>query len=148
MPRPQKPQYEYIASRGYYRKRIKATDGKYVAIYGRTPEELTEKLETAKQEIEEVTFRRNNPTVKEYAEKWLEMHSANIRQTTLADYTSCVKNHIIEPLGERFMIDITPDDVKTAITKAASLSQSVYRKTQMLYKMIFLSAVESHIILP
>ena len=146
MPRPKKPQYEYIASRGYYRKRIKDTDGKYVAIYGRTPEELTEKLEIAKQEIEEVTFRRNNPTVKEYAEKWLEMHSANIRQTTLADYTSCVKNHIIEPLGERFMIDITPDDVKTALTKAASLSQSVYRKTQMLYKMIFSSAVESHII--
>ena len=146
MPRPKKPQYEYIASRGYYRKRIKDTDGKYVAIYGKTPEELTEKLEIAKQEIEEVTFRRNNPTVKEYAEKWLEMHSANIRQTTLADYTSCVKNHIIEPLGERFMIDITPDDVKTAITKAASLSQSVYRKTQMLYKMIFSSAVESHII--
>ena len=60
MPRPKKPQYEYIASRGYYRKRIKDTDGKYVAIYGRTPEELTEKLEIAKQEIEEVTFRRKS----------------------------------------------------------------------------------------
>lgn len=146
MPRPKKPQYEYIESRGYYRKRIKDTDGKYVAIYGKTPEELTEKLEIAKKEIEEVTFRRNNPTVREYAEKWLAMHSANVRDTTLIDYTSCVNNHIIKPLGDRFMIDITPDDIKTAITKAASLSQSIYRKTQMLYKMIFSSAVESHII--
>lgn len=146
MPRPKKPQYEYIASRGYYRKRIKDTDGKYVAIYGKTPEELTEKLEIARREIEDVTFRRNNPTVKEYAEKWLQMHATNIRQTTLNDYTSCVKNYIIEPLGDRFMIDITPDDVKTAMLKVSSLSQSIYRKTQMLYKMIFASAAESHII--
>ena len=141
MPRPKKPQYEYIPSRGYYRKRIKDTDGKYVAIYAKTPEELTEKIEMAKRQIEETSFRRDNPTVKEYAEKWLAMHAANVRQTTLTDYTSCVKNHIIAPLGDKYMCEITPDDVKTAITKASTLSQSIYRKTQMLYKMIFSSAV-------
>ena len=146
MPRPKKPQYEYIASRGYYRKRIKDTDGKYVAIYGKTPEELTEKLEIAKRQIEESSFRRDNPTVKEYAEKWLSMHAAHIRETTLTDYTSCVKNHIIATMGDKYMFEVTPDDVKTAISKASTLSQSVYRKTQMLYKMIFTSAVESHII--
>ena len=146
MPRPKKPQYEYVPSRNFYRKRIKDTDGKYVAIYGKTPEELTEKVEIAKREIESAIFRRDNPTVKEYAEKWLAMNAASIRETTLKDYTSCVKNYIIAPLGNKFMIDVTPDDVKLAISSAAGLSQSIYRKTHMLYKRIFASAVESRII--
>lgn len=146
MPRPRKPVYEYIPSRNEYRKRIKGPDGKYVAIYAKTPEELTRKIEIAQRQIEDETYRRENPTVKEYAEKWLEMHGAHIRATTLADYTSKVKIYIIEPLGDKYMIEVTPDDVNLAITKAAKQSASIYRSVQMLYKMIFGAAVKSKII--
>lgn len=146
MPRPKKPQYEYIPSRGFYRKRIKDVDGKYVAIYGKTPDELTEKLEIAKRQIENSVFRRENPTVKDYAEKWLKMHASHIRPTTLIDYTSCVKNYIIAVIGDKYIADVTPDDVKLAIVKASLKSASVYHKTEMLYKKIFSSAVESNVI--
>lgn len=146
MPRPKKPQYEYIPSTGYYRKRIKDADGAYIAVYGKTPEELTRKLETVKREIEDATFRRENPTVREYAEKWMTMHAAHVRATTMADYSSAVRNYIIAPLGEKYMIEITPDDVKLAAADAAKKSASLYRKVQMLYKKIFASAVESNII--
>lgn len=146
MPRPKKPTYEYVEKLGRYRKRIKDADGKYVAIYGKTPEELTAKLAEAQEQITHAAFRRDNPTVKEYAEKWLKMHSAHVRTTTMVDYTSCVKIYIINPLGNKYMADITPDDVKLAITAASQKSASVYRKTQMLYKMIFASAVESNVI--
>ena len=44
------------------------------------------------------------------------------------------------------MAEVTPDDVKLAISKAADRSVSIYRSVQMLYKMIFGSAMESHII--
>ena len=44
------------------------------------------------------------------------------------------------------MQEITPDDVKMAITKAASKSASIYRSVQMLYKLIFTSAEQSKII--
>ena len=47
MARPKKPTYEYVERLGRYRKRIKDADGNYVAIYGRTPGELTEKLAEA-----------------------------------------------------------------------------------------------------
>lgn len=146
MARPKKPTYEFIPSRKEYRKRIKDSDGKYVAIYAKTPEELSEKVALAQQQIEEAVFRRDNPTVSEYAEKWLKMHEAHVRYTTMKDYTSKVKIYIIEPLGDRFMADITPDDVKLAINKASQMSSSVYRGVQMLYKMIFGSAEDSGII--
>lgn len=146
MPRPKKPTYEYIASRKEYRKRIKGPDGKYVAIYAQTPEELTQKIAVAEQQIKDEIFRRDNPTVKEYAEKWLAMHGAHVRQTTLADYTSKVKIYIIEPLGDKYMVEVTPDDVNMAIAKAAKQSASIYRGVQMLYKMIFGSALRSKII--
>ena len=146
MSRPKKPTYEFMPSRNEYRKRIKGPNGKYIAIYGKTPEELTEKVSIAQREIEEEIYHRENPTVKEYAEKWLAMHGSHIRTTTLVDYTSKVKIYVIEPLGDKYMAEVTPDDVKVAIGKAAAQSASIYRGVQMLYKMIFGSALESHII--
>ncbi len=146
MARPKKPTYEFMASRKEYRKRIKGPDGKYFAVYARTPEEMDEKLAIIQKEIEEDVYRRENPTVEEYATKWLTMHGSHIRTTTLVDYTSKVKIYIIEPLGKKYMAEVTPDDVKMAIGKAAAQSASIYRGVQMLYKMIFGSAVESRII--
>lgn len=146
MARPKKPTYEWVPSRNQYRKRIKDSDGKYVALYAKDPDELTMKIKLAEREIEEAVFRRENPTVKDYAEKWLVMRSAHVRKTTLADYTSKVKNYIIEPLGEKYMADVTPDDVNMAITKAADRSASIYRSVQMLYKAIFYSEYKSDII--
>lgn len=146
MARPKKPTYEWVPSRNQYRKRIKDSDGKYVALYAKNPDELTMKIKEAQRQIEEAVFRRDNPTVKDYAEKWLIMRSAHVRKTTLTDYTSKVKNYIIAPLGDRYMADITPDDVNMAITKAADKSASVYRSVQMLYKSIFYSAYKSNII--
>lgn len=146
MPRPKKPTYEYVEQLKLYRKRIKGPNGKYVAIYGKTSDELTEKLIEAQRRIEEDIYHRENPTVEEYAHKWLAMHGAHIRTTTLTDYTSKIKIYLIEPLGEKYMAEVTPDDVKMAISKAATRSASIYRSVQMLYKMIFNSALESHII--
>ena len=146
MARPKKPTYGFVASRGEYRKRIKGPDGRRISLYAKTPEELTEKIATVQREIEEDTYHRDNPTVEEYATKWLAMHGSHVRTTTLVDYTSKVKIYIIEPLGKKYMAEVTPDDVKMAIGKAAAKSASIYRGVQMLYKMIFGSALESHII--
>lgn len=146
MARPKKPTYEWVPSRNQYRKRIKDSDGKYVALYAQDPDELTRKIKEAERQIEEAVFRRENPTVKEYAEKWLAMRAGHIRSTTLADYTSKVKNYIVEPLGEKYIAEITPDDVNLAIAKAADKSASIYRSVQMLYKSIFYSAYKSNVI--
>ncbi|MBO4782418.1 MAG: site-specific integrase, partial [Lachnospiraceae bacterium] len=142
------PNYGTVTMNGieYYRTRILDADGKRVALYGRTREELYDKVEEAKKQIEDCTFRREMPTVKEYCEKWLLMQSAHVRNTTMIDYTSKVKNYIIKPLGHMYMADVTTDDIRLAVLPAAKKSESVYRSVNMLMKCIFYSAEDSHII--
>ena len=150
MPRRKKslPQYGKVTLNGteYYRTRIEDADGKRVALYAKTPGELAEKVEDAKKKIEDVTFRRTTPTVAEYCERWLLMQSGHIRFTTLVDYTSKVKNYIVAPLGDKYMAEVTTDDVKMALLLVSEKSSSVYKSVNMLYKSIFKSAVESEII--
>lgn len=142
------PKYGKVIMNGieYFRTRILDADGGRIALYGRTREELYDKVEEAKKEIEECTFRREKPTVKEYCEKWLLMQSAHIRKTTLVDYKSKVKNYIIKPLGHMYMVDVRADDVRLAILPASKKSESVYRSVNMLMKCIFNSAEDNHII--
>lgn len=142
------PKYGTVTLNGieYFRTRIEDADGKRVALYAKTAEELYEKVEEAKRQIEEASFRRATPTVAEYCERWLLMQSAHIRTTTLTDYSSKVKNYIVAPLGHMYMANVTTDDVRLAIVAASEKSNSVYRSVHMLYKAIFNSAVDSNII--
>ena len=143
------PKYGTVTQNGntYYRTRIVDTDGKRVALYAKTREELYDKVEEAKKLIETAAFRKECPTVKEYCEKWLHMQSAHIRNTTLIDYTSKVKNYIIRPLGDMYMADVTTDDIKLALVEPSKKSVSVYRSVHMLLKCIFGSAEDSQIIM-
>ena len=79
----------------------------------------TRRNRKAIQQIENKTYRRSTPTVEEYCEKWLLMQSAQIRMTTLIDYTSKVKNYIIKPLGDMHMGDVTADDIRLALLAAS-----------------------------
>ncbi len=108
--------------------------------------ELYQKEQEAIQQIENKTYCRSTPTVEEYCEKWLLMQSAQIRMTTLIDYTSKVKNYIIKPLGDMHMGDVTADDIRLALLAASKKSASVYKSVNVLYKCIFTAAMESKII--
>ena len=44
-----------------------------------------------KRSIEDEIFRKNNPTVAEYCEKWLKMRSASVRENTLSGYERTIK---------------------------------------------------------
>ena len=142
------PKYGTITLKGiqYYRTRITDADGKELSLYAATCEELYEKQLEARKQVEEIIFHRQHPTVAEYGEKWLLMQSAQIRMTTLIDYTSKVKNYIIKPLGDMHMGDVTADDIRLALLAASKKSASVYKSVNVLYKCIFTAAMESKII--
>lgn len=146
MARPKKPKYEFVPRLNCYRKRIKDTDGRYVAIYGKTPDELTLKLEEARRQISDAQYDHENPTLSDYADRWMEMHLPNVSPGTATDYRYIIEHFIKSPLGHRRMAEITPDDVKLAVAPLSSKSASVSRKTVMLYKRIFESAAESGVI--
>ena len=142
------PEYGTVQIKGqtYFRTRVSDDDGNRIPLYAETREELFEKVLEVEKQIENKTFRRSTPTVKEYCEKWLLMKSANVRETTLIDYRSKVKNHIIKPLGDMKMGNVTADDIRLAIIPASKMSASVFKSVNVLYKCIFHSAFESKVI--
>lgn len=101
MARPKKVKYEYVERLKLYRKRVKDVDGKYVAIYGKTPEELTAKLEEAVASIEESCVRKAHPLVRDYAESWLELITADMKSKNREIYQSAIRLHVLSVIGEK-----------------------------------------------
>ena len=142
------PNYSSTTKKGvlYYRTRITDADGKRVDLYATTCEELYKKETEARRIIEDLKFRRENPTVAEYCEKWLLMQSAKVSSATLKGYTCSVNNYIVKPLGDMYMSDVTADDIRVALIPASQKSASVYNKVNMLFKCIFYSAERSELL--
>ena len=145
---PKIPNWSIHVKKGipYYRIQTYDADGRRFDIYGRSEQEVKQKYLQAQQEIEDAKFRKLNPTVREYSEKWLEMHSALIRPSTLKGYTLAVHKYIINPLGDMYMSDVTADDIKLAMVPVAKRSSSTYNLVNMLFKSIFYSAEYSNLI--
>lgn len=130
----------------YYRTRIMDADGKQVALYATTPEELYKKERKARREVAEIIFRNNNPTVEDYCKKWLLMKSATISASTLKNYTNAVNKYIVAPLGNMYLSEVTTDDLLLALAPVANMSERMYDQVNMLLKCIFASAEHNHLI--
>ena len=135
-----------INGKTYFRTRIQKPDGKSISIYGKTEEELLRKREKAMKEVARLQTLRNEPTVAEYSEKWLVMHSARVQPSTLKGYARTVRKFIIEPLGDMFLSDVTADDIKMAMVPVSKLSSHTYSTVNMLMKSIFYSAEHNELI--
>ena len=146
--KPSIPQYGTVTRSGiqYYRTRIMDADGKQVALYATTREELYEKELEARRQVEDIIFRRQNPTVAEYCEKWLYMKSATISAATLRGYTYTMNTYIVKPLGDMYMSDVTADDIRLALIPVSKMSEGLYNKVNMLFKCIFYSAERSQLL--
>lgn len=141
----QREKYKYAPHLKRYRKRLSdLNDGK--PIYGKTPAELEEKIERMRREAAQGLDQKSNPTVYEYIHKWFELHKQYIRENTAVDYRSTINQNILPVIGDRLIRDITSDDIKETLKSAENKSQSNYNKTDMLLRMIFNAAVESHVI--
>ena len=142
------PKYGTVEIKGhtYYRTTITDSEGKQRTLYAKTCEELYDKELEALEQIDSTTFRRRSPTVAEYCEKWLLMQSVHVRATTLTDYTSKVRRHIIGGLGDKRMADVSLDDIQLALVPVSKKSASVYKSVVILCKSIFRAAKESHVI--
>ena len=142
------PEYGTIMKRGvqYYRTRMQDADGKWISLYAQTPEELYDKSIEMKRSIEDEIFRKNNPTVAEYCEKWLKMRSASVRENTLSGYERTIRKYIIGAIGDMYMDEVTTDDLRLLLVPISKQSASLYSKMNMLIKCVFYSAEESKII--
>ena len=142
------PRYGTTMRRGiqYYRTRITDADGKRVDLYAETCEELYRKELEARRQVEEAIFRRENPTVAEYCEKWLLMQSAKVSPATLKGYTSNMNNYIVKPLGNMYLSEVTADDIRLALIPLSKKSQGLYSTVNMLIKCVFYSAERNQLL--
>jgi len=134
MPRQKKPTYEWFEPRQCYRKRMKDSDGKYVAIYGKTPDELAEKIEAAKQAIKSELFNRENPTFKAYASAWIETHKIS------RDDKNALANHVYPVIGDKLMREISPNDIGSIMKRLDGKSDSLRSKILSAMRHIFEAA--------
>ena len=142
------PNYGTVTRKGiqYYRTRITDADGKRVDLYAPTCEELYEKETEARRQVEDIIYRRKNPTVAEYCESWLEMQSAKVSSATIRGYSFTMKKYIIQPLGDMYMSDVTTDDIRLALIPVSKKSTAVYATVNMLIKCIFYSAERNQLL--
>lgn len=144
----QMSQYSIVHIKGYqyYRTSLKNETGKRIYLYGKTWQELYEKEQAALERIEYAMFCKQSPTVTEYCEKWLLMQSAHVRATTLTDYTSKVRRHIVKELGQMHMAEVTPEDIRRMLIPVSQKSASVYKSVVLLCRSIFGAAKTSRVI--
>ena len=142
------PEYGTTTKNGvmYYRTRITDADGKRVDLYAATREELYKKEKEARQIVEDLIFRKNNPTVADYCERWLQMQSAKVANKTLKGYARAMSKYIVEPLGNMYLADVTADDIRMALVPVSKMSAGVYAKVNMLLKSVFYSAEHNDLI--
>lgn len=146
MARQKKPTYEYVESRKEYRKRIKGPNGKYIALYAKTPEELTEKIALAQEQIAQEVYRRENPTVREYAEGWLELVTADMRPKNKELYESSINLHVLPIIGDKFLFEVQPDDAKLVMVALSGKSASLQGKVLNTMRKMFENAVDNDLI--
>ena len=72
-----------------------AAIGKYVAVYGKTPDELTEKLQAVTAAIEEGQIQKENPLVKDYAANWLRLVTADMKAKNREIYQGAINLHVL-----------------------------------------------------
>ena len=130
----------------YYRTRLKDADGRMRVLNAKTPEELYKKEQELRAEINEIAFRKENPTVAEYCEKWLEIRSGTVSAGTLKGYRSTLNNYILKTLGKMYMSDVRSDDIQVALIPASKKSASVYNQVNMLLKSVFGAAERNGVI--
>ena len=146
MARPKKPKYEYVEKLSLYRKRVKDINGKYVAVYGRTPDELTGKLIEFSDQQALRAENKDNPLFNDYAQRWIELHGATLTFGGRTDYQSCIDCNIKPYMQGKRIKEVRPDDIKELMLGVVEKSESIYNKTYMLVKQILTSACENGLI--
>ena len=146
MARPKKPKYEYVEKLSLYRKRVKDANGKYVAVYGKTPDELSGKIAEFHELQKRGAETKGNPLFNDYAQRWMDLHGANLTFGGRTDYQSCIDRNIKPYMVGKRIKDIRPDDIKELMLAVVEKSESIYSKTYMLVKQILTSACENGLI--
>ena len=145
----QKPkiEYEFVETRGLYRKRVLDVDGQYRSLTAKTPERLEQKIADFELRKKLSAKGRKNMLVNDYIQDWLDLHRADIGFGTAVNYQSNINCNIKPYLEGKHMLSIKPNDIKLVMSHMTDKSESLAKNTYQLLNQVFTSAVENKDIL-
>lgn len=144
---PRKAQKKHGPEGKYYRKRIKAPDGRWVDVYAKTQKELAEKV-TLKQN--ELAAPENVPPgemyVFEYAMAFYARRAPHLSEDRRKVYKRQINKVICPVIGAKKIAEVTLDDLKDVLATRAHLSRRAQEDTVQILKQIFSAAADADVI--
>lgn len=127
-------------------------DGRYCCVYhgvqfmGYTEDEAMEKREEYKRNEAKEAIIRQNPTVQEYAERWLPVASVGIRPITYNVHAIHL-DHLNKIIGNIYVKEVKPSDIKKVYsTEYSKASDDYISHAKSIFSLMFASAVEDGLI--
>ena len=127
-------------------------DGRYCCVYhgvqfmGNTDEEALAKREEYKRQEQLDELIRENPTVGQFAERWLKNRSAGIRMATHNAMVTHLKK-LCDEIGDLYVREVKPSDIKKVYTtRYTDFSENYIQHAKSLFAALFTSAVDDGII--
>ena len=126
-------------------------DGRYCCVYkgrqfmGNSEDEAFAKRDEFKRQEKAGEYRRENPTLQEYADKWLPLHKSGVSEKCFNDYKKQL-DALTDVLGELYLKDITVDDATAVWDHYKDYSASTIKRARMLYVSLFDTAIENDLI--
>ena len=130
----------------YLTKKIKDERGVWIPVYGKTPEELEEKVRRRLEEIEAAKELASNPYVYQYAKQWYDNATRGLSYKRREDYANIINNHICPYIGQMHMSEITPDIIDSLMEAEAGYSRSLQDKLVSALRKIFTAAYKEGVI--
>ena len=131
----------------YYRKRIKAPDGSYVSVYGKTQAELAEKVTLAQNRLAAAAdLPARELFVFEYAAGFYSRRAPHLSPDRRKLYQFQINSVICPVIGAKPMADVTLDDLQDVLATRAHLSRRSQEDTVQILRQIFGAAADSDVI--
>ena len=142
-----RPEFYYDEKTGYYRKRLKLTDGTWKDVRARTKEDLRKKLYELETAQRMGVILDDDTTVAELLAQWYHNRKGELSFSRQRDFANAINNHICPVIGAMKVRNIKPEHCQRVMAKLAGKSKSLQTKVLGVMKMGFECAVDNGLII-
>lgn len=103
---------------GRWTTQVKTAKGKYKSVYGKTKRECEEKAKRLLVEVETGNYsEKSKTTVSGWWDRWLEVCSPRVRESTVLAYRERMRNWVLPEFGDVRIGDIGPEELQEWVNK-------------------------------
>lgn len=130
---------------GRYAKKVTLPNGLQKFVYGKSPQEVTQKERALLKEYESGVKIGDETTVGEWAAEWFPAYKGSLRENTKKGYANAYNNHILPFIGTLRLKDVRAVQVKQVMNAVAGYSEDLQRKVLNTMRQLFREARHNHL---